>query len=245
MELDARCYIAFLDILGFKEIVKKRGNEYIKDIFGKIVASRENIKITNKGLDTSLDSVIDNTYIRILSDSIIIAIPSRFDISLVFLCECCRIIQSTLLTQNVLLRGGISCGDFYGNEEIMFGKGLVTAYELENMAEHPRIIISPEIVHEYHERVGTSTPIYITDMIALDYDNYYFINYLMYFFTIGKKDQLIQFIREKICEEKLPIKVKNKYTWLQRYFNRCITDEKCHCELNNDDEINIDITVNT
>ncbi len=243
MVISEKCYVAFLDILGFKNIVLNYEISEIEEIFKEIADTRTELFRNNRGLLDVIDMTLDDTYIRIMSDSIVIAIPTRIQTSLVFICECCRTIQSNLLQKGVLLRGGISEGDFYGDEEIMFGKGLVNAYNLEGIAEYPRIIISPDVVHAYDALVGTSTPIYITDMIVLAEDDLYYINYLMCIFGKEAHENVKNFIVHHIENGNQSPNVRRKYLWLKDYFNKC-TQGANHCEGNftKEEYIDIDIT---
>lgn len=51
-------------------------------------------------------------------------------------------VQSLLLQYGLLLRGGIAVGKLYHDGEIVYGPGLVKAYELESkLAIYPRIIM--------------------------------------------------------------------------------------------------------
>lgn len=47
---------------------------------------------------------------------------------------------------NLLARGGISCGNFFKDERMIWGNALIQAYKLEGqIAIYPRIIVEPEI----------------------------------------------------------------------------------------------------
>lgn len=85
--------------------------------------------------------------------------------------EICLIIQKELLqNDHILLRGSITKGDVFYDDEIIFGAGIVKAYINEERAVYPRIIIAKELVDEYVNRVGTSRITYITDFLLKDDD---------------------------------------------------------------------------
>lgn len=48
----------------------------------------------------------------------------------------------------LLLRGGVSEGNYYQNNNISFGSGLVKAYELEDKAKYPRIIFDRSMIED-------------------------------------------------------------------------------------------------
>ena len=87
-------------------------------------------------------------------------------------------IQQQLLQKNhILLRGTITKGEVFYDDEITFGAGIVKAYINEERAVYPRITIAKEIVDEYVNRVGTSRTTYVTDYLLKDDDGLFFISY--------------------------------------------------------------------
>ena len=60
------------------------------------------------------------------------------------------VVQTDLLSKHGLLsRGGITLGDYYRDENIVFGSGLVDAYILENNAETPRMLVDEKVIDAY------------------------------------------------------------------------------------------------
>ena len=169
MEDYVESYIAFLDILGFKNKVKKDGFDRIKEIYNIIKtisgdyidASRSNaqIALTRAAEESDVELLNYNkalklSSIRIMSDSIVISVPASFDESLVVVIDICNCIQEMLyeynpdFTEPILLRGAIAKGNIYINEDMMFGQGLIDAYlAQEHIAVYPRIILSESVIH--------------------------------------------------------------------------------------------------
>ena len=76
------------------------------------------------------------------------------------------------------------------------------------------------MVNEYLKEVSTSTVIYLTDFIVKDIDEYYFVNYLMYYLNdLNDVVYLNKFINEKLSSPKIRGSVREKYLWLKHYFN--------------------------
>jgi len=51
------------------------------------------------------------------------------------------------MTKGFFLRGGISTGSYFADDNMIFSKGLVNAYQLESKkAIYPRVIIDKNIV---------------------------------------------------------------------------------------------------
>jgi len=53
-----------------------------------------------------------------------------------------------LALHGILLRGGIAMGQLFHEDGVILGQGLIDAYELEQKAEYPRIMIADSIVKE-------------------------------------------------------------------------------------------------
>jgi hypothetical protein len=53
---------------------------------------------------------------------------------------------SRLLAEGILTRGGVVQGGAYHNGRVLFGPGIVEAYNLEReVAKYPRIVVSEEV----------------------------------------------------------------------------------------------------
>lgn len=136
----------------------------------------------------------------------------------------CSHFQRALLeiaNEPILCRGGISEGDMYVENEIMFGKGLVNAYRLESYsAIFPRIIIPIDIVEEnmanrISEEVGNS---------LISEDGYYVINYIGMMLHTNKTTELLESERiERYIYDNLSkhhdIGIRNKILYLKKWYN--------------------------
>ncbi len=225
MEEYVEYYIAFLDILGFKDIINKKSFNEVNKIFDNLLIIKQDImnssSIFNEFLnERGLGNLFDNIVLNIMSDSIIIAIPARHMNSLAFVTEYCRRVQASFIKDGILIRGAITKGEFYSKNEIMFGKGLIEAYLLqENEAIYPRIIMTKKLAYDYIERVGTHTTVYIQDFLVNDSDDYLFVNYL--FYENIDYEKLACYIKDRLDSETNG-RVRQKYLWLKNYFNGAI-----------------------
>lgn len=128
--------------------------------------------------------------------------------------EICLIIQKELLqNDHILLRGSITKGDVFYDDEIIFGAGIVKAYINEERAVYPRIIIAKELVDEYVNRVGTSRITYITDFLLKDDDGLFFISYFL------ENLDVKEWIKEKLSKEQIYGSIREKYIWLDKWIN--------------------------
>ena len=187
-------YVAFLDILGFKEKIK---NEKFNDVFGiykSIIKDNDEYQIPK---------------MIIMSDSIVVAAPCEEEGSLENVIKKCNDIQIKLLElpSPVLLRGAISKGEFYYDDNqsgnaLLFGKGLVDAYIAQEIySVNPRIIVSNEVINYYYENVKQSSKIEPKDLyLKIDEnDEYNYINTYENFFlsNLTKEEKKIEDINEK------------------------------------------------
>jgi hypothetical protein len=143
-------YVAFLDILGFTDLVlSKKKNDKLK-----IEKYFELIKVVTERLRRIKSE--HNFGSIIISDSVILSVPFGNNLTekidnLRQLLVAVGIIQFTLAGRNIWLRGGISSGMAYFNpvENAIVGPAYVNAYLLEQKhALFPRVLVDNKIIKE-------------------------------------------------------------------------------------------------
>lgn len=151
---DKKYLVAFLDILGFKDYVKKCLDE--KDFeslnkSGEILEETisNSIELPKNRIDFKEKEIKYNQF----SDCIYVAIPyldrknKSFIDALVILIVLLRTYQSTMFRGNFYVRGGISLGFHLESQRIVFSEGLINAYKLESeKAIYPRIILDDNVI---------------------------------------------------------------------------------------------------
>ena len=178
-------FIAFVDILGFKEIVKKATNnlDYQK-VVSKVLNYIAKVRNDNYYGNWSKYGIFND--VSVFSDSIVISYPcDRSDgdglfyllMDLIHLCF-------ILIRNGIFVRGGITVGKVIHDQNIIWGPAFVEAYELENHnAIYPRIIIDKKAIEKGKELYAQKFP-YDRDgddldkLILLDEDSAYFLDYL-------------------------------------------------------------------
>ena len=149
--------VCFLDILGFKEMIY----EYEDDNSCNFL---QNIQ---KAFKIALDNFFNNQFInkdvldyleyKTFSDNIVISIPyfdnkDDFLTNLNLLVAFIKGLQYYFMTTGIFTRGGLSIGSYYSDDNIMFSKGMVKAYILENdKAIYPRVVVDNEILQKIPE----------------------------------------------------------------------------------------------
>lgn len=133
--LQEKKYVAFLDVLGFKELVRTKG-EKLNRYFTTIENALIDIQSDKKEITSQL-----------VSDSTILACDFNSQ-NLKLLLKAVQTIQARCAIENIWIRGAITIGDIYFNRElnIVVGNGLSDAYILESQEKFPRVIVDPKIL---------------------------------------------------------------------------------------------------
>lgn len=229
--------VAFVDILGFSAMIcetEKNSKEIIEDS-NKIRSVLQDIKDYQRNNE-------DNNYkemgseVTIFSDSIVISKSMDWKYGDVFHTVLDMLhLQMDLLSKGILLRGGITVGNLYHRDNIVFGPAMIEAYKMESeCAKYPRIIVDENI----YERAKKNCPEQNTEEMEIEYidellykdvdDGRLFINYIGNVSEFDCADDhsiYLSQVRELIIDglKKSEGKVLDKYEWMKKYFNSLIT----------------------
>lgn len=162
----SKSVVAFIDILGFKEIVKS--NEKSKD--NKVIyelqnafeqAYKKSIILTQGWLDgmNELDKDIISTNIkhRQFSDNIYFSYDfkddnSDFELAVYIVTIMAAYYQRIMLEKGFYVRGGISVGTVYFDDYMIFSNALIKAYDIETkIAKYPRIVIDDNVLKQLNK----------------------------------------------------------------------------------------------
>lgn len=212
-------YIAFLDILGFSNLVRTVEMSEIHKVFQRIkVAKRITTCWPSDIPQNELYDITKHTKFVFFSDSIVCAIPSSMPRALECVASNCMLIQHALWTAStpVWVRGAIVKGKMYCNGNEMFGPGIVDAYRLEeNLAKNPRIIMTRDTYHQ-----GTTDTGEDICFISDTEDGLKMVETLRYF-TYPELSVVIGQIKQCLASETDP-RIREKYIWARDYFNSCV-----------------------
>ncbi len=204
-----QCYVAFLDILGFREMIREESCEDIFNLFSAIDNKNPGEKLTDSNIYNCLP--FDKVGKIVMSDSVILFVETSVENSLGSLIVYCCVLANSLLRREkpVLVRGGIAKGEFYHQNNHFYGGALNLAYELqEKIARYPRIIMFEKLEKDI---------VYYNDLINKflykENDGFLAIDSLMHI----KKDEL-ELLR-KVCEDSLnkyiDFSIREKYLYLK------------------------------
>jgi len=145
-----RRIVAFADILGWRAITQDKECTYLYEVVNSIKKHADNFSepmketIANAPGFTSQDiaqhSGIEFSF---FSDSLAVSAPVACG---EFLFKILSWACDRLLSKGLLVRGGVTIGDVWHRERIIFGPALVEAVEMEETTEHPRLLCSEKLV---------------------------------------------------------------------------------------------------
>ena len=126
-------YIAFLDIMGFSDLVYRNKHDYVKkkmEVFTKNLSKLE--EVMKLGTEENPDTFRSIRKV-IFSDSVLLITPDSTKHSLTSLIVGCEIILANSFECEIPIKGAISYGQITADFEksLFFGKGLIDAYKLE------------------------------------------------------------------------------------------------------------------
>ena len=205
--------VAFIDILGFSNLVNKK--ESSTDIIIQIVENLQRISL-EAGMDDEPEyGFTYDRQVSLFSDNIVISYrnegPAEY-----YLTRELMVLQIAMMIVGIHIRGGLTIGKLYHKGSLVIGPALIRAYDLESkVAIYPRIVFDNTTQSDWC-------------MLAEDYDGIYFIDFLgnpsewSYYIEktegITHKEVLSQ-IYEACCDipEISDLRVKAKHEWLKKY----------------------------
>lgn len=243
--------VCAIDILGFSQMImescgKGYGNELLKEISYLI----------NKNKQCIIPNKYSRGKIKIYTDNMIVGYPINDDgeeeLNEIF--DNVSEYQFNLSLEGLFVRGGISVGDFYINDDIVFGPALLDAHHTESeLACYPRIVLDDKTVKKLKKYMKDYDGAPQQSKILMDSDGQLFLNYLNtifkyytkcnneYEFEVVKINLLFRHklkIEEMLNLHKENIRVWDKYVWIANYHNY-------FCDLNFNDEKELKIEKNS
>jgi hypothetical protein len=208
-------YVAFIDVMGMKELVKRPYGE-LRQIFNAAEAG----KVVYGGIHVpGGHSFIGPDHLRmtIMSDSLVLSIDSRVHQAFPKLVGFSSyLIQKLIevLDVPVFLRGGMVRGSIFHDGEVVFGPALVAAHDLEkHRAISMRCIVSPDLledqaVQDYLHSNGCA-------LVVDQDDGMHFIDFLR-----PENRERLAAIATQVINSDADDHLKQKYRWLRRHLDR-------------------------
>lgn len=210
--------IAYIDFLGIKEKMQDESSYESLQILKFLLMGTKRTAGYISDINT-----INEFEIKIFSDNIVIA--QKIDeeracnqiISIVNLMGSIQL--HALLQFDFWLRGGITVGELFIDNSVVWGKGLIEAYNIENnLANYPRIVLSNKLLEKYENCKKESLNLFA--LIKKDFDGLWFVDFLL----AAPNLKMIPTISKFLCEiivvyANKPDRIKQKINWMITYFN--------------------------
>lgn len=217
--------VTYIDILGFGELVQQNDPNFISR------AIRQVQELTIPNVHTN--KYKNDHYVN-FSDLIVHTIPldeqdQNLESVVANELKYTALVQAALIEKRILLRGAIAIGNIERSYNVLFGPGLISAYELErDHAIFSRIVISDEVLDAIQTKTSKEM---LSNCIRADDDGSTFIDYLGFSYeALGNQqtsyERLLE-LHRKIIEKNLAVfegikKVRSKYLWLKKYHNAVV-----------------------
>ena len=221
--------VAFVDILGFREMVKQTVDS--KDEGSKSKKKTQKKEETKKKnfLRLSRDEIgfTGDTKVTLFSDSIVISIDKANSYGVLAIFSTLKKLQIHLIRDQILLRGGIVHGKLIHDKDILLGPALISAYDLESSsALYPRIVIDPKVLQIYARREGEvmkNVRIKHFDYhktFEKDFDGTYYIDYFSDVVNYLNSGSIEAYVKDvnSIVETNLKstdVRIRMKYMWMK------------------------------
>lgn len=230
-------YVAFLDILGFSELISfsvGQNASITVDQIRSILEVPEPVGKEQIVLGRIGDISMSGHRLTAFSDCIIITTDVT-EQGLIHLLQHVEKIGFRLARLGALYRGGIARGLVYHDEQYVFGPAVLDAYELEKRAQMPRVLLSDSVIQAGCSAAEPVKTIF-SRCIRTDSDGEAFVNYLRILRMMADADgplpedlaalhaDIQSFVTRELLRFENSPKERHKLEWFEAYF-RWATDE--------------------
>ena len=227
--------VAFLDLLGYSERIQRA--ESIDEANQELRAIRAALDKAARWVKTGDGSPGAARQTRFFTDCLVIGDPvhdyrAAAEPELGSLFFFLGLFQLEMILQGVFVRGALSVGHLYMDEQLIFGDALLDAVEAErNLARDPRIVLcdsAMECVKKHLTWYGSPERAPHNLALLRDADGHVFIDYLTQTILVEEHDQgpyfrELQQHRNQVvsCLKRYRPKPKvwSKYLWVGHYHN--------------------------
>ena len=175
------CAVAFIDILGCRDMMRKDSEESLNRVHRIYVGACEGYKKFANSQSLCMPDI------KIFSDNIVLSINEDIhgEFALSNLILAAAVFQLKFLEEGILVRGGITKGDFFSDKIMLWGNALARAYQLESeLAIYPRIIVDPKYALEFKILPAIKN----RKLIKEDIDGIHLINYLNLIYSLNAEE---------------------------------------------------------
>lgn len=189
--------VAFIDILGFKNLIKPQEKlQGIYDTFLILTSQHHGVWALENALKNPKSSHLPiipqgTAKLSVFSDNFLLSVPENNAQAILSLLIIVSGLQNSLLNSSgIACRGAIHCGELIHGESpyggnIIFGPAVIHAYELEqSVASYPRVVLSDAFIKTL-KNLELFSICLEKHLIKRDGDGLFFVNYGLMSFGIG------------------------------------------------------------
>ena len=228
-------YVAFLDFLGFKNMVKQ--SEYDSQMLSRInMALNYTSNVQRESYEGIMSMTDIGKQVSVFSDSVVISYEMTYPGSAFYVLMDLIFICNDLLGMGVSVRGGVTDGPLVHKKNKCFGPAMVDAYYMESkLAIYPRILVDSKVMQsgiEFRGRANTEEyeRRYLEALISQDEtDNAIYLDFLSQHSEFDEPElyhNYIIFVRNFILTSMNAFsnepKIIEKYVWLKNYYNKTV-----------------------
>jgi len=225
-----RRYCLFFDVLGFKDKVSKLEAKSIYDVLQEIRKTHHYREVYS---EYTPESTFSSRKVTQFSDCVLVSYLEGDFIGWMNIVSDVFRLQLNLLQKGFLIRGAVTVGDLYHDDQFCFGPALIEAAELEKRAIYPRVILTDKFAtRSVFENPTVNTDLAegrcINNMVAKDLDGFFYIDYFnvipedfeeviedMVSYQNDLNKQITELSNLAICDKNL----ESKYLWMREKFN--------------------------
>lgn len=210
--------IAYVDFLGMTSRMKQKNSFDSLQILKFIL-----VKAKKRAAFIASINTINDFNIKVFSDNVVIAQRIKKETlsdQIIGVINLVSLIQFEAFFQfDYPLRGGITIGELFIDESIVWGTGLIEAYHIENnIANYPRVIVTSQIINQYEKCEEKSINLFA--LIKEDIDGLWFVDYLMAAPNILLIPEISASLADKAAQHaNEDERIKQKINWIINYFN--------------------------
>lgn len=216
-------YVAFIDILGFAQLAAKADTDSV---------ARETIRLGLRCFSSILRRHPNpDLHFAQFSDTIIFS-SKRDENGLLYVLEATINVAFELLKVGMLVRGGIAAGNLEHTDEMLFGKALVDAYDLERGGGPPRIVVSETVINDGPSQ-RLLKEIWSSSVFLDEYDLSHAVHTLLFVetyhsdamgrLTAAELENMARMIGNRANALGEPPPIRAKWRWMARYWNRTVS----------------------
>jgi hypothetical protein len=214
-------FVLYLDVLGSKQWAQDLDDVELEEMRQTLAGRRWFLH------DQDHDEARQR--LHSFTDNLVLGVPhdrSYGDAGLLFVVSSCVYYQLNLAARGRLLRGGLTSGPHFMDEQLVAGPALVEAVDLEQVATFPRVLLSDDVVELARQAFSEDATYPLSHYLLVDEDDRCFVNYLPGVADDGIPGWDIEGLMEhkrqiegRLKDPSIDDRTRAKYVWAAQYHN--------------------------